>query len=208
VVTIVLLARHAQTEWNRQGRFQGHADPELTAEGRAQARTLADELEDTEFAAVYSSDLRRAVETAQIVAKRHGLEVETDPDLREVDVGEWSGLTWGEIEERYPDGVVRHRERGHGWERGESYEAMTDRVLSALRRIASQHDGDQVLVVVHGGTMRALAAHVASEGVVEHRRSASAVRNCEVRVITIEDGVLRAALASPRTDGQTYGWLG
>src|SRR5438876_6692501 len=91
-VTTLILARHGETDWNRDGRFQGHADPPLNDRGREQARSLADALADQPIEAIYSSDLRRAHETAQIVAQRQGLEVLVDPDLRERDVGEWSGL--------------------------------------------------------------------------------------------------------------------
>ncbi len=141
---------------------------------------------------MYSSDLRRAVETAQIVAAAKGLAVRTLADLREVDVGEWAGLTWEEIERRFPDGIVRHHERGHGWEQGESYEEMARRVLRALRRIGSAHPQDAVLVVGHGGTMRAIAAHMDGMDVASHRRhDTSYVLNCEVRRIVIEDGALR-----------------
>jgi 2,3-bisphosphoglycerate-dependent phosphoglycerate mutase len=192
-VTTILLARHGETTWNRERRFQGHGDSPLTDEGRAQARALADELDGTPLAAVYSSDLPRAVATAEIVAERLGLPVvHVDPDLREIDVGEWSGLTWAEIEDRFPEGVELHRTRGYGWEQGESDDAMAGRVLAALRRIASDRDGEQVLVVVHGGGMRAVAAHIDGVDLVEHRRRHSdPARNCEVRVVVVEDGRLR-----------------
>jgi broad specificity phosphatase PhoE len=192
-VTTILLARHAETEWNRQRRFQGHADPGLSEEGRAQAEALSDRVADTRVDAIYSSDLRRAVETAEIVADRLGLPVDKDPGLREIDVGEWSGLTWPEIERLYPEGVVRHRERGHGWEQGESYEEMAERALAALRRIARRHDGGRVLVIAHGGTMRAIAAHVESMGIAEHRRAAGGVGNCELREFQVDLGTLRRA---------------
>jgi broad specificity phosphatase PhoE len=187
----ILLARHAETSWNRQGRFQGHADPPLSDAGREQARALAMELDGTPPAAVFASDLRRAAETAEIVAEHFGVPVLTDPELREVDVGEWSGLTWAEIEERFPEAVARYHERGHGWEFGESYEHMAERVLAALGRIAERHDGERILVVLHGGTMRALAAHVAGVAVVEHRQHSRAALNCEVHTVSFENGALR-----------------
>jgi probable phosphoglycerate mutase len=188
----LLLARHAETSWNREGRFQGHADPPLSDAGREQARTLASALEGKPPGAVYASDLRRAAETAEIVAARFDLPVRTDSGLREVDVGEWSGLTWAEIEERFPGAAERHHDRGHGWEQGESHEEMAERTLAALRRIAAAHDGQCVLVVVHGGTMRALAAHIDGLAVAEHRRrNSNAVRNCEVRAVAFENGSLR-----------------
>ena len=191
-MTTILLARHAETTWNRERRFQGHADSPLTEEGRAQARALADELAGREIAAVYASDLSRAAETAEIVAERLDLPVHLDSGLREVDVGEWSGLTWPEIEERFPEGVELHRTRGYGWERGESNDEMAERVLGALRRIAHDQAGRQVLVIVHGGGMRAVTAHVDGVDMVAHRRRyAAPAENCEVRAFAVENGDLR-----------------
>jgi 2,3-bisphosphoglycerate-dependent phosphoglycerate mutase len=154
VTTTLILARHGETDWNRDGRFQGHADPPLNATGRAQARRLAEVLADEAIDAIYSSDLRRAHETAEIVAARHGLGVVVDPDLRERDVGEWSGLTMPEIEERYPDELRRFREEGTSV--GESREALAQRVVAAVRRIADAHPAGQILVVTHGGALRTL----------------------------------------------------
>ena len=191
-MTTILLTRHAETTWNLERRFQGHGDSPLTDKGRAQARALAAELEGRRLSAVYSSDLPRAVATAEIVAGRLGLTVQVDPGLREVDVGEWSGLTWQEIEVRFPEGVERHRTRGYGWEQGESHEAMAERVLNALRRIAADHEGERVLVIVHGGGMRAVAAHIDGLDLIAHRREYSdPALNCEVRVVVVEDGRLR-----------------
>src|SRR5215211_8136133 len=106
-VTAILLARHGETDWNREGRFQGWADPPLNDAGRAQAQALAERLREMPFDAVYASDLRRAFETAEIVAASHGVPVTPDPGLREVDIGSWSGLTRAEIEERFP-GAAHH----------------------------------------------------------------------------------------------------
>ena len=106
-MTTILLVRHGETDWNLERRWQGHIDRPLNDVGRAQARALADRLDSEPFAAVYSSDLARARETAEIVAAAHGLPVHLDPRLREADVGEWSGLTADEIERRYPEGCGR-----------------------------------------------------------------------------------------------------
>ena len=148
-MTAILLARHGETDWNREGRFQGWADPPLNDTGRAQARALAERLRSTAFDAVYSSDLRRAHETAEIVAAPHAVPVVTDPQLREIDVGSWSGLTRPEIEQRF------------GGERldGETREQHAARVVAAVERIARRHPGQRILIVTHGGTMRALHSH-------------------------------------------------
>ena len=139
--TRILLARHGETEWNRVGRWQGQADPPLNDTGRQQAKALAAQLEDDEIAAVYSSDLRRARETAGIVAQRLGLPVTEERALREIDVGSWSGLTRDEVRERYPDGFARWLagEIGHD---GETREQLADRVVGAVEHIANAHSGE------------------------------------------------------------------
>ncbi len=140
-MTTLLLARHGETDWNRARRWQGHADRPLTDRGRAQATALAERLADIELDAVYSSDLRRARETAEAVARAQGLDVVELPELREVDVGSWEGLTRDEAEVRFPDGFRRWRAGGTGWNDGETYAAMSTRVLAAADRIANEHEG-------------------------------------------------------------------
>ncbi len=147
---MILLARHGETEWNREGRYQGWADPSLNELGRRQARALAEQLRGTPFDAVYSSDLRRAHETALTVAAPHGVPVVADPGLREVDVGSWSGLTRAEIEERFPHAA--HHD-------GETREQHLARVLETVERIARLHPRGRILIVSHGGSLRALRRH-------------------------------------------------
>ena len=153
-MTTLILARHGETYWNRDGSFQGHADPPLNARGREQARALADRLADEPLVAIYSSDLRRAHETAEIVAERKALSVIVEPQLRERDVGHWSGLTLAEIEERFPDQIRLWREGTIS--AGESRESLTERVVAAAQRIVAAHPEGHVLVVTHGGALRML----------------------------------------------------
>jgi broad specificity phosphatase PhoE len=190
-VAELLLVRHGETDWNRDRRFQGHADQPLNETGRAQARALADELSGEAIDAVYTSDLARAHETAEILAARLDAEVVALRELREIDVGEWQGLTWPEIEERFPDGAQAWRERSHGWESGETYEQLAERVVPALRRIAVAHPGGRAVVVAHGGTVRATRAFIAGVSVAESRRRDRAVGNCEIFRIVVEDDSFR-----------------
>jgi broad specificity phosphatase PhoE len=191
-VTKIHLARHGETDWNRELRWQGHSDPPLSDRGREQARALAEALAQTSFAAVYSSDLSRATETAEIVASKLNLPVRVDPALREIDVGSWEGRTLAELEDRFPEAVRRWEERGeHGWEGGESHEEMAARVRGAIRSIAARHAGDDVLVVSHGGPIRALKALAAGLDYPRDRRSVPRSENCEVCVIAIQDGAVR-----------------
>jgi probable phosphoglycerate mutase len=172
-VTTLILARHGETDWNRDGIWQGHGDPPLNDVGRGQARELAERLARIEIDALYSSDLRRAYETAEIVAHAKGLEITADPDLREIDIGAWSGLTRAEIEQRFP-GMVR--------DGGETNEAFNARALDTVRRIATAHAGRRVLVITHGGVVRALDRHVLDE-------PRAVLGNCETASFRYEDAV-------------------
>jgi probable phosphoglycerate mutase len=156
--TRVLLVRHGQSEWNAEGRWQGQADPTLTDLGRLQAREAARALGAVD--AVWASDLRRAVETAAIIADHLGVgPVVVDPDLRERDAGEFSGLTRPEIAARYP-GFLDDGRRPPGWEPDES---LVARALRALRAIAAEVPGGDVLVITHGGLVYALEQHLGEE---------------------------------------------
>jgi broad specificity phosphatase PhoE len=191
-VTRIHLVRHGETQWNRELRWQGHSDPPLNEQGREQARRLATALASTSFAAIYSSDLRRASETAEIVARRLGLPVRVDPALREIDIGSWEGFTLRELESRFPQAVARWEETGeHGWENGETHEEMFTRAREAVRSIAARHDGEDVLVISHGGPIRALKALAAGIAYPRDRRTVPRTENCEVCVIAVRDGVLR-----------------
>ena len=187
-MTTILLARHGESDWNRDRRWQGHADRPLTDLGREQARDLADRLANTELDAVYSSDLERARETAAIVAERHRLPVEELADLREVDVGSWSGLTRAEAEERFPDAFLRWTQGGEGWDDGETYEQLSERVVSALSTIAERHPGARVLVVAHGGSLRAVHATALGMDVHTYRRIQRVEPNATLSAVCVEDG--------------------
>jgi broad specificity phosphatase PhoE len=190
-VTTILLARHGETDWNRENRFQGHADPPLNETGRAQAAQLAAVLAAEPLAAVYSSPLRRAFETAQILAAPHGLEPVPVDALREVDVGSWEGLTRAEIEERFPEQFARWRGYEAGWEDGESYEEMSRRVIAGLLELVAAHEGERILAVSHGGPVR--AAYALADGIThsEARRRGPVVANAFVAEFAVEAGVFR-----------------
>jgi len=193
-VTTILLARHGETDWNSERRWQGHADRPLNEVGREQALELAETLTDRAIDVVYSSDLLRAHETALIVGKRLGLPVSVDAGLREVDVGDWSGRVHSEIEGLDPDGYRRWREGGKGWVGGESYEEMGERVVAAVLRLASRHPGETVLIVTHGGSIRACRATAAGLDYAASRVSAiGSVANCEVAELHVADGRLAGA---------------
>jgi probable phosphoglycerate mutase len=180
VQTTILLARHGETDWNLERRVQGHSDRPLNATGWQQAHALADELAREQLDAVYSSDLIRAYETARAVADRHGLAVTAIPDLREKDFGTWEGLTDIEIDQRFPDARAQNV-----WGDGETTLELKERVVGALQRIADTHPGGRVLVVSHGGPLRAVLRHCEVER--EDR-----IGNCAVLRLEAEAGSFRS----------------
>jgi broad specificity phosphatase PhoE len=176
--TRVLLTRHGQSEWNALGRWQGQADPPLSDLGRRQAHEAARALGAID--GIWASDLRRAAETAVVISEDMGVgPVVLDPDLRERDAGEWTGLTRAEIEQRYP-GFLPDGRRPPGWE---SDELLLDRAQRTMRRIADAAPGGEVLVVTHAGVVFAVERHLG----LDHTRLA----NVEGRWVTVAHGGLR-----------------
>ena len=114
-----------------------------------------------------------------------------DPGLREIDVGEWSGLSTAEIEERYPEGFARHVAGGDGWADGEPHAVMSERVIAAVAQIAADHPGGRVLCVLHGGTIRALLAHAEGIDLSEWRRTRRGPANGAVATILVENGMFQ-----------------
>lgn len=148
----MFLVRHGETEANRQGRYLGWDDPPLSAEGLSQAERLAERLASEQVAAVYSSDLRRAADTADLIARRHGLTVISDPGLREANFGAWTGLTYDEIAARAPAALRAWIDdpMGNAPPDGETLAALSERVYAA----APRRDG--AVIVGHGGSLRTL----------------------------------------------------
>jgi broad specificity phosphatase PhoE len=170
-VTTLLLARHGETDWNRELRIQGSSDIALNELGQRQAQQLAQELTDVDLDAIYASDLSRARETAAAVAASHGLAVHLDPRLRERSFGSWEGLTREDIA-AFPPGS-RHD--------GESDDEVRERMLEAVQAIADRHPGEQVLVVSHGGALNTLWHHAVGERVERWA-------NCAVYKLAVRDG--------------------
>src|SRR6476661_6925637 len=154
----IFLVRHGATVLTAEDRFAGATEVELSEEGREQVRRLAARLSEEKIVAVYASPMGRTVETAQILAKPHGLEVQTRDGLREISHGRWEQMTRKEVEQAFP-------EESAAWERdpytfapvgGESGLAVTARALPVLMDLVREHAGDDVLIVSHKATIRLL----------------------------------------------------
>jgi broad specificity phosphatase PhoE len=174
-MTRILLARHGETDWNRDGRWQGHNDQPLNALGERQAHALAAYLEGDGIGALYTSDLARARQTAAAIERATGLQAIVDPDLREVDVGEWAGHTRADARaidpawyRRWADGVV------DGYRGGETYLDLHRRTVRAFLRVVEASDGLTAVVVCHGGSIRAIVSQVVGLGPDERWRVGAA----------------------------------
>lgn len=165
-VTRVTLIRHGETQWNREGRVQGHLDIPLSEVGVAQAQAVAERLAAEPFDALFSSDLARAYATAACVARRTGHSIAIDPRLRERHLGMLQAFTWDESARLHPEVYERyHRgESDYVVPGGESARQFFDRVIGALTEIARRLAGRRVVVVTHGGVMDALHRHVTGRG--------------------------------------------
>ena len=179
----ILLARHGETDWNRDGRWQGHSDQPLNAAGHAQADALAGRLAREHIDALYTSDLLRASQTAAAVSRATGVEAIPTPGLREVDVGELAGLNRAAAAERFPDWYTRWREGAvDSYPGGERFTDLRDRGLAAFDRIAARHAGGTVAAVCHNGIVRAIVLHVLGLDAHERRRIAGGP-NCSITII-------------------------
>jgi broad specificity phosphatase PhoE len=188
-MTTLLLARHGETDWNREGRWQGGSDTRLNELGREQARELAGQLDSVD--AIYSSDLARARETAEIIAAELGVDVKLDPRLRERSFGDWEGLNAEQIEERFAEG---HRlwkaGEGPGAENAEPFEQFAKRIHDFLDDVLQRHPDEVVLVVSHGGSIRVIHALAAGLDYVRDHKLIPSVANCSVARYAARDGKL------------------
>ena len=154
-MTKIILTRHGITQWNIDKKYQGQSDTPLSKEGLEQAEKLAESLKNEKIDAVYSSDLLRAQKTAECIAGNHGLKVNTEPRLREIMFGEWEGLTFAQIDGKWPEtfrDLFNHPDTitipG-----GESFQEVQKRAYTAFLDIIKKHPDETVVIVSHGGTI-------------------------------------------------------
>jgi uncharacterized phosphatase len=139
--TVICIVRHGETDWNAQGRLQGREDIELNDAGREQALKMADWLSRETWDAVVSSPLKRAFETAQIIARRLSIsEINVEEQITERDYGEASGLWPEERRSRFPDGIPGQ----------EDFELLRLRAMAGIEKIANAHRGERIVVISHG----------------------------------------------------------
>ena len=167
--TRIIAVRHGETAWNADTRIQGQRDIPLNEKGQWQARRAAQVLvhADEPLAAIYSSDLARARDTARSIAQAYGLPVGTDPRLRERGFGAFEGKTFVELEQQFPLDTARWRVRDPAWAPpgGETLVMLGARVRVAINELAQRHLGEQIVLVAHGGVLDMLYRIATGQGV-------------------------------------------
>ena len=161
-MTRLLLVRHGDTEFNDSRRFMGYSDIELSPGGRQQIERLRDYLAGDAIEAVYASDLRRTMTTAEILVTGRGLQVVPCPELRELNYGICEGMTFGEIGRDYPDVAKQCIDFTPELEfpEGETFTAFAGRVIRFLKRVEDGKHAGPVLVVSHNGPIKVLICHL------------------------------------------------
>jgi len=159
-LTKVIFIRHGQTEWNVTGRYQGQSDVQLSEEGRQQAVKLAENFPVEKVDAIYASDLQRAMVTAETIAKRFGLSVQAELAFRELSFGDWEGLTYQQIVDKWEDAMANFLQHPDILEipGGESFPAVQQRAVTRLNDLIEKHDGQTIVIVAHGAVLRTMLA--------------------------------------------------
>jgi len=182
------MIRHGESTWNFEHRIQGQSDPPLSDEGRRQAQALALRLQGWAFADFYSSDLKRALETAEPIAAGNGVDPQPMPELREIYLGEWEGLRSEEIARRYPV-AWQHWTSEPDWDLvpgGEGAAPFESRVAAAVDMLFSRHEQGDVLVVTHGGVIQTALGRILgrpTRGLFVFR-----IQNASITLIEKRDG--------------------
>lgn len=188
-MTTFLMIRHGESEANRERVFAGHMDAALQDRGLEQAKRTAEYIVRTyRVDAVYASDLRRAYDTGKCVAELLGLPVIADRDLREIDAGEWEGVKFDELVERFPEdyGVWLH-DIGHArCTGGESVAHLGERVRGALMRMAAENEGKTVVIATHATPIRVMQCLVQA-GDLARMKDIPWVSNASISVLTYDD---------------------
>ncbi|SCY56726.1 histidine phosphatase family protein [Alkaliphilus peptidifermentans] len=160
-MTKLFLTRHGQTEWNLEGRLQGHKDSNLTDVGEQQAKLLGERLKDIEIDVIISSSSGRAYRTAELICGDREIDILPNDNLKEINIGDWEGQLVVEVEEHSPDEHHNFWNLPHLYQPsgGETFQQLHTRVSNEIEKIITEHYGKNILVVTHGVVLKALISY-------------------------------------------------
>ena len=191
VERLLYIVRHGTTDWNQSGRIQGHLDPPLNAAGRAQARLISERLAPLGATALYSSDLQRTYETAQIISQTTGVQIIQKTGLREMHFGRWQGWTFQQIREQDPAGYAARRANPYDVPPpgGETWRCFYDRAVRAVEEILETTEAARLIVVTHSGICTVLGLRASGLDYTGKRTFGN--DNCSLHTIAIAGGQWR-----------------
>lgn len=187
--TLITIVRHGETEWNVAMRLQGKQDSPLTAKGKEQVKRVAEALKTRTFDVFISSDLGRALQTAEAINRFQGMTIIPDDGFRERNFGVMEGMTLAQIRAEYPDAHVGYKARNAEYQvpEGESLIQFSKRVNAAFDRIVAEYPGKRVLLVAHGGVLDCLVRRIFGFPLGETRNFS--VYNAAINTFSFEDGL-------------------
>ncbi len=188
----LILVRHGTTIWNEEGKYQGVIDVPLSDKGRQEAKRVANRLQNEDIKAVYSSHLVRARETAEIIARPHGLPVKVIREIGEINFGDWEGLTSQEIIKQFGEDAYRLWLEDPGKVEisgGDRLSDFGERVLKGFNQVVQAHPEDTVVMVTHGGALMTLGCHLHGEDLTCFRKYYH--QNAAISVVEVEGDICR-----------------
>jgi len=193
--TRLIFVRHAEAEGNKIRRFHGWTDSGITEKGHLQAEKVAERFRSIDVDVIYSSTLKRTRQTAEYIAKVKGLTVITSEKLREINGGDWEGLEWTELAERWPEEYNAWENRPHALQmpNGESMEEFQSRLLDEVMSIIKRHEGKNICIVTHGTAIRAMLCHF-KQCTLEEMINIAWCDNTALTIIDYENGAFSVVL--------------
>lgn len=187
-MTRIYLTRHGETEWNREGRFQGNKNSELTEKGILAAELLSLRIEGTELDCIVSSPLKRAYQTAEIVRGNKKIDIIKDEGFKEINLGDFEGMRWDEIEEKHGDILSRITEDpiNNRYPNGENLTEFYSRVERSFKDTINRFRGKNILIVAHGGTIKCIEAYTRKFEINEDWVG-NVVQNCSLSCFEVND---------------------
>lgn len=187
-MTKVYFTRHGETVWNKQGRFQGHKDSDLTDKGIEAAELLAYRIEDIELDYIISSPLMRAYKTAQIVRGNKNVEIIKHDGLKEINLGDFEGMSYAEIKNKHGDLLAQIEKDpfNNPYPNGENLREFYERVVKAFKEILDKYRNKTILIVAHGGTIKCIEAYMRNFELSKDWIG-NVVKNCSLSLIEVDE---------------------
>ena len=187
-MTKIYLTRHGETVWNRQHRFQGHKNSELTDMGILAAELLAERVEEIELNYIVSSPLMRAYNTAEIVRGNKDIEIIKHDGLKEINLGEFEGMSYIDIKKEHGEllAEIEKDPFNNRYPKGENLQEFYKRVVKAFKEIIDKHRNKAILIVAHGGTIKCIEAYI-RKFKLSSDWMGKVVQNCSLSYIEVGD---------------------